>query len=100
MCTIIGSSKSPSTSDGEMQPRTQKITGTVTRANLAPASKSEHVGVVLRTPEGNEYVLRRAGGNAFRDEVLEDLVGKTITGSGTLAGQTLILDSWTLKDGS
>jgi hypothetical protein len=83
-----------------MPPPKQKVTGMVTRARVAPSSKSEHVAVVLRTPEGSEYVLRRVGGNAFRDEVLEDLVGKTITGSGSVSGQILILHDWTVKDGS
>ena len=83
-----------------MQPHKQKITGTVTRTRIAPGSKSDHVGVVLRTRSGDEYVLRRAGGNPFRDEVLEDLVGKTITGSGLVSGQTLIMNDWVVKDGS
>jgi hypothetical protein len=81
-----------------MAARGSRITGTVLRAEIAPGSKSEHVGVVLRTDAGDEYVLRRAGGNAFSDEVLEGLVGKTISGSGLVAGRTFILDDWEAKE--
>ena len=69
----------------------QKITGIVSQKRIAPGSKSDRHGVVLRTTNGDELILRRAGGNAFRDEALESLVGTTITGTGTVAGQTFIL---------
>jgi hypothetical protein len=71
-----------------------KVSGTVARSRIAPGSKSDHVGVVLRADDGKEYVLRRAGGNAFRDDELEKLVGKTITGDGVIAGNTFIVDDW------
>ena len=71
-----------------------KVSGTVTRSRIAPGSKSDHVGVVLRADDGKEYVLRRSGGNAFRDDTLEKLVGKTITGDGVIAGNTFIVDDW------
>ena len=80
-----------------MQPRTRRLTGTVARTRIAPGSKSDHVGVVLRTDRGGEYVLRRSGGNPFRDEALEDLVGKKITGDGFVAGQTFIMKNWKVK---
>ena len=78
-----------------MQSQTQRIAGTVARAVISPGSKSEHRGVVLRTARGDEFILRRAGGNAFRDETLEALVGTTITGTGILVGQTFIMQNWT-----
>lgn len=81
-----------------MQPRNKRITGTVMRSRIAPGSKSDHVAVILRTGDGKEYVLRRSGGNAFRDEALEELVGNTITGSGLVVGQTFIMKNWTAKD--
>ena len=34
---------------GEMGPRRRRITGTVALALIAPRSKSQHVGIVLRT---------------------------------------------------
>ena len=78
-----------------MQPQTQRIAGTVARALISPGSKSDHRGVVLRTARGDEFILRRAGGNAFRDETFEALVGTTITGTGILVGQTFIMQDWT-----
>ena len=47
-------------------------------------------GVVLRTGEGDEYVLRRVGGNAFRDPA-------TITGIGLVSGRNFIMKDWTVK---
>jgi hypothetical protein len=82
-----------------MQPETRKIIGTVMQALISPGSKSEHRGVVLRTARGDELILRRAGGNAFRDETLEALVGTTITGTGIVVGQTFIMQDWTVTKG-
>jgi hypothetical protein len=82
-----------------MQPETRKIIGTVMQALISPGSKSEHRGVVLRTARGDELILRRAGGNAFRDETLEALVGTTITGTGIVVGQTFIMQEWTVTKG-
>ena len=79
-----------------MPERTRKITGTVAQALVSPGSKSEHRAVVLRTAAGDELILRRTGGNAFRDETLEALVGKTITGEGVVTGQTFIMKGWTV----
>jgi hypothetical protein len=80
-----------------MEPKRRRITGTVARAQIAPGSKSEHRGVVLRTATGEEYVLRRRGGNAFRDEALERLVGATITGEGLVTNQNFIMDEFSVK---
>lgn len=49
--------------------------------------------MTLVTADGS-YVLRRRDGNAFRDAVLEALVGKTIECDGRVAGTTLIMDEW------
>ncbi len=81
-----------------MADRQRRLTGTVLRAPVAIDSKSERLAVVLRTEAGQQHIQRRAGGHAFRDQVLEALVGKTITGSGLLAGQTFIMDKWTIED--
>lgn len=80
-----------------MPPRTRKITGMVARALISPGSKSEHRGVVLRTAQGDEFVLRRVGGSAFSDETLESLVGSTITGRGIIAGHTFIVQDWSVQ---
>lgn len=73
-----------------------RITGIVARVPVAIGSKSEHVAVVLRTAAGEQYILRRARGHAFRDQVLEELVGQTITGTGRVTGQTFIMEEWTV----
>jgi hypothetical protein len=41
-----------------------------------------------------QLVLRRRGGNAFRDQVLETLVGRRIRGTGSRSGYTFVLDQW------
>jgi hypothetical protein len=81
-----------------MTDQQRQITGTVVRAPVATGSKSEHIAVVLRTKTGEQHILRRAGGNAFRDPALETLVGKTVTGTGVVTGQTFIMDKWKVED--
>ena len=67
--------------------------GTVTSEPIAVGSKSEHTAVKLVTDRGT-YVLRRQGGNAFRDPALQKLVGKTIECEGQLSGNTLIIATY------
>lgn len=81
-----------------MPDQTKRISGAVLRVQVAAGSKSEHAAVVLQTESGQQYILRRAGGNAFRDRVLEKLVGVTIVGCGLVSGKTFIMDSWTVED--
>jgi hypothetical protein len=47
-----------------MRDETREITGTGKQSRMAAGSRSEHMSIVVRTPEGDEYVLRRMGGNA------------------------------------
>jgi hypothetical protein len=77
-----------------MEPDNRKLSGSVVRKKVAGGSKSEHEAIVLKTAAGEEYLLRRLGGNAFADPQLDELVGSSITGAGNLAGQTFILKSW------
>jgi hypothetical protein len=79
-----------------MERDSRRISGTVVRKNVAGGSKSEHQAVLLRTADGEEWLLRRLGGNAFSDPQLDELVGASITGEGQVAGNTFILKSWTL----
>jgi hypothetical protein len=67
--------------------------GTVAKRLVAPGSKSEREAVVLETSHG-EYVLRREGGNPFRDPELEQLVGKRIRAVGRERQHTLVMDHW------
>lgn len=71
------------------------IEGEVFLKLYAPGSKSEHKAVMIRMPEG-ETLLRRTGGNAFRDEVLLQLVGHRIRGTGRKIETAVILDNWEL----
>jgi hypothetical protein len=69
------------------------LEGTVARRLVAAGSKSEREAVVLES--GDSWrVLRRAGGNAFRDPALDELVGKRIRAEGSEQGQTLIMSRW------
>jgi hypothetical protein len=67
--------------------------GHVVKRPVAVGTKSEHHAVVLATPDG-DYVLRRPGGNAFRDPELDRLVGKTLAVRGSLHGNLLMISDW------
>ena len=53
----------------------------------------ENSNFYLQTDRG-EYVLRRSGANPFSDPVLEDLVGKTISATGTIKEYVFFVDAW------
>lgn len=72
---------------------THRFEGLVVRKPFGTGTKSARQAVVLQTEEG-ELVLRREGGNAFRDAKLERLVGRRIRGTGYRTGYTLILQEW------
>jgi hypothetical protein len=80
-----------------MEAANRRITGTVARARIAPGSKSERVGIVLRAADGEEFALRRLGGNAFQDDALDKLVGTRITATGRLLDNTFIITDWTVE---
>jgi hypothetical protein len=67
--------------------------GRVVRKRVGAGSKSDHSAVVLETAT-SDLVLRRQGGNAFRDPLLEELVGRRIRGTARRSGSTLILTDW------
>ena len=46
------------------------------------------------TVEEGEFLLRRSNGNPFYDEILNNLVGKTIQCSGKRTDLTLIITHW------
>ena len=60
-----------------------KLKGTVVEGSFGKDSKSEHNAVYLDTGE-NKYRLKRLGGNPFFDEMLHNLIGKTIEAEGNL----------------
>lgn len=63
------------------------------KESFAKGSKSEREAVMLLAGD-QRYVLRRQGGNALHDSVLEELVGKRIQGTGSLADYTFLLADW------
>jgi hypothetical protein len=69
------------------------LEGLVFKGRFAPESKSEHEGPMLRTEAGT-YLLRRQSGNAFQDDVLEELIGQRIRGRGRVVDQVFLLESW------
>ena len=70
------------------------ISGNVKRQRIAAGSKSDRVGVVLDDGAGRILALRRAGANPFSDAAIDELVGKTITGTGIVADGHFIMDRW------
>ncbi|HEX4666302.1 MAG TPA: hypothetical protein VH207_06845 [Chthoniobacterales bacterium] len=74
-------------------PTLQQLTGAVVKKPFGLGSKSEHHAVMLMVGD-QRYVLRRQGGNAFQDQELDRLVGKTIQGTGFVTGYTFLMSDW------
>ena len=70
-----------------------QIKGRVIREVVAKGSKSERPAVLLDTGT-TLYVLRRPGENPFNDPTLDALVGKDISATGNVNGNTLFLSDW------
>ena len=71
----------------------REVRGTVGRSAFGTGSKSERAAVYLDTDEGERYVLRLAGGNAFHDPALEPYIGQRVVCHGTITGYTFLADS-------
>ena len=67
--------------------------GIVKRRAFAKGSKSEHDAIHIQT-DSDLLRLRRRGGPAMDDKVLEQLVGKKIVCSGRRRGGTLLITDW------
>ena len=72
------------------------LQGRVVRKRLSIGSKSEHEALVLVTPDGQEYKLRRQEGNPFRDPELDALEGKRIECEGIVRDGQVIMTRWTV----
>jgi hypothetical protein len=70
-----------------------ELRGKVVKESFGQGTKSERLAVQLVTPTG-KYVLRRSGQNAFKDPVLEELVGKTIVASGVIHDYVFMMSEW------
>ena len=60
-----------------------QLSGKVVMKKTSEGSKSERNAVLLQT-ENKSYILRKLGGNPFKDASLEILAGKSITATGIL----------------
>lgn len=72
------------------------IRGRVERKRVSVGSKSEHDAMVLVTAEGEEYKLRRQGGNPFRDPEVDALEGKQIECEGVVREGLVIMARWSV----
>lgn len=72
-----------------------KLRGRVAKKLLYAETKSEHMGLVLVTAEG-QFKLQRKGGNPFWDDTLAELEGKEIEAEWTLREQRFIMTHWTI----
>jgi hypothetical protein len=70
-----------------------QITGKVVSGPFGTGSKSEREAIYLEAEDGQRYVLRRAGANAFADPMLEPLLGRQVICQGKIVGYTLLADS-------
>jgi len=71
-----------------------KYVGTVAHQDVCKGSKSEHTAVVLHESSGQDYVLRRKGGNPFYDTQLNALVGRVVEFDGELRDGVLVVTGW------
>ena len=74
-----------------------ELSGLVIKEVVGKGSKNEHDAVLLEAKDG-KYVLRRRGGNPFRDPELDELVGKRIRANGVLTGYTFVMNDWSEAD--
>ncbi|MER8728984.1 hypothetical protein NKH28_03945 [Mesorhizobium sp. M1227] len=80
-----------------MDAKLVELSGRVVRENVDSGSKSERDAVVLKTDQGDSYVLRRKDGPSFGDGALDSLVGSSIHTHGVALGNTLIMREWQIK---
>ena len=73
-----------------------ELSGRVIKQIIGKGTKSEHDAVLLETKDGN-YVLRRRGGNPFRDPELDALVGQRIRANGVLTAYTFVMTDWAVE---
>jgi hypothetical protein len=75
------------------------LSGRVVAETVNAGSKSEHRAVVLKTADGESYVLRRKDGPTFADDALNDLIGQDITARGhVMPGGVLIMSEWGVEE--
>jgi len=71
-----------------------EIVGKISKRLLAQGTKSEHRGMVLEDAQGLQHVLRRVGGNPFRDPELEALEGRRLRLLGRATEGFFLVERW------
>ena len=75
----------------------ETYSGVVVMEAVSPGSKSSRMAVQLDT--GDEMLmLRRPGTKSYRDETLQQLVGKQVSCVGLKRGSRLYLREWRIVD--
>ena len=64
----------------------ERLRGQVSLETVRRGTGNEHVGVVLRTSEGERWTLIRLGSNPFDDPEIRKLSGRTIEVEGYSVG--------------
>lgn len=72
--------------------RRARLSGKVESRPVLQGTASAHVGVVLTTPQGEEVILQRVGGNAFQDSVTQSLAGRRVSVEGYRLGSVFRFD--------
>jgi hypothetical protein len=72
--------------------RRDKLSGKAESRAVLQGTASAHVGVVLTTPQGDEVILQRVGGNAFQDPVTQSLAGRRVSVEGYRLGSVFRFD--------
>jgi hypothetical protein len=83
-----------STPDGPAE----RLRGRLCRERVDAGSKSERLGLLLAVAGGERLVLRRAGGNPFRDPELEALEGQVLIVEGERRERYFLVRHYTVCD--
>ena len=70
------------------------LRGRIERRWVAQGSKSEREAVVLIDATGQAHVLRRVGGNPFRDPQLDALLGQSLLLLGEVRDSYFLVHQW------
>jgi hypothetical protein len=68
------------------QRKLEELVGQAEEEVVRKGTGSEHVAVVLYTPDGERVELQRQGGNPFEDEETRELAGKKVRVEGYRLG--------------
>jgi hypothetical protein len=71
----------------------QTLTGTIIRRKLGKGKQKEEMVNAILTEQGLDIVIRREGTTAFRDTLIENLIGKQCTISGIRQSFVLIAET-------